>query len=409
MDPDDSVFEEDLTVGSFDAQTMATLERRVKLIPDPFSEDPYYQGSDSRTKRKHDHNPDFISKKDANTTNTKAAKTQGKWLSILVSHVMKIGQKIDLQKTSEKKEKSDGKTNTSSSISGDTAPESPSRARGALRDTSHQDEGQSHDREDARSSTFSTKRKYCAAGFGLFLIVAIAVCSNEMSKLRERTNPIDSKSDIYEWDFTLKPTSRGTISPKTDAPTISLSPLSPTRSPSRSPLTPADATTTKNPISGPTLTPSIPASTLTPTVRPTVAPTLSKLTNFDQIMSEVSTSIMNKIRQGDSSQARAFEWLVNDPDYFSYSANRIIQRWALAVFKLEITAASNRRLQSVVDGTMQYTDECTWFEENFDDEDACDSDGNIEYLYFKDLGLVGTIPSELFLLSKLGRLYASYE
>jgi hypothetical protein len=119
-------------------------------------------------------------------------------------------------------------------------------------------------------------------------------------------------------------------------------------------------------------------------------------------MTQISASILDDIATTGTVQRRAMQWITDDPDYFSYSEDRIIQRWALAVFSLEVsTSRRNRRLNAAFEDWMEYNDECDWFISSNNGVGTCDDAGVFKYLILRDVDLDGTIPSELFLLNQL--------
>ena len=136
-----------------------------------------------------------------------------------------------------------------------------------------------------------------------------------------------------------------------------------------------------------------------------MAPTFTKSTNFTVIMSQISPSIVDSINDGGSPQHLAYQWLVKDPDYYTYSETRIVQRWVLAVFKIKTATSSqrraDRRLNEALDTWMEYTNECEWFTSWYENRVACNAKGQYRNLILRNIGLEGTIPSELNLLSNL--------
>jgi hypothetical protein len=107
-----------------------------------------------------------------------------------------------------------------------------------------------------------------------------------------------------------------------------------------------------------------------------------------------------------SPQAKALEWLSNDPQFSEYEMHRLYQRYALAVLYYSTTS----RLWDS-EGWMTYTNECTWNSdwrgyvgEGSDNEDMCGEESQFLYLNLGPDPLAGTIPSELELMSDLVRL-----
>jgi len=129
----------------------------------------------------------------------------------------------------------------------------------------------------------------------------------------------------------------------------------------------------------------------------------------------VSPNSLSFLADSDTPQFQAFEWLASDPEYLGYSPNRIIQRWALAVFffstAVQESNNNNRRVltESSVSSNsnwmLSYTNECSWY--STDPLDVlCNQDGMLVAIHLAGGGLEGTIPSELALLSNwLGKLF----
>jgi hypothetical protein len=167
---------------------------------------------------------------------------------------------------------------------------------------------------------------------------------------------------------------------------------------------------------------------------------------FMKIMARISPRTAMAIENTNSNHHRAFRWLTNDPDFYSYNDNRLMQRWVLAFFNLEVRLSPpppsseptplpsepttespsglpsglpiasspnfdpfpDRRLNwNSMESWMQYTDECQWFTSFFFNNVACDSRMEFKRFVLINLGLEGTIPTELALLSKLGKEHAN--
>jgi hypothetical protein len=278
-------------------------------------------------------------------------------------------------------------------------------------------------------SSFSKAKYYWAALFAIFLIGAIAALSYGYKHFRGQNavpaqiSDTTEQEEVLKWDWTFKPSQQGTSPPTmtalpssalptplpTRAPTL-LPSRTPTSLPSMVPSTsmPSSNPTTSSPSATPTSIPTrsesptrvpTPPPTRTPTRSPTMAPTITKEANFTLIMTQISPSILDDIATAGTAQQLAMQFMTDDPDYFSYSENRIIQRWALAVFSLEIsTSRRNRRLN---EDWMDYKDECDWFISSNNGAGTCDNAGVFKYLVLPNVDLDGTIPSELFLLNQL--------
>mmetsp|Transcript_13524 Transcript_13524/g.32625 ORF Transcript_13524/g.32625 Transcript_13524/m.32625 type:complete len:743 (+) Transcript_13524:226-2454(+) len=190
------------------------------------------------------------------------------------------------------------------------------------------------------------------------------------------------------------------------SPTVT--PTIETQSPSDVPSASPSRTPTGRPSSWPSAAPStIPSSN--PTERDP-AEDLSFL--LGTVSQELKERIQNDI---DSKQREAFEWLIRDPDFYSYDERHLIQRYVLALFSLEMTVPNpGRNLRkgrnlnwNSLETWMQYTDECTWFTSYYSDRVGCDRTGTWKRLVLYNLDLQGTIPSELALLTRMETLILS--
>jgi hypothetical protein len=168
---------------------------------------------------------------------------------------------------------------------------------------------------------------------------------------------------------------------------------------------------TSIPSSSPTLGPS--TTNTTTTNDSTDPPLVSVPADLLEWIELVSPNSLSSLGDSDTPQFQAFEWLASDPDYIGYSPNRIIQRWALAVFFFSSVQESNTRrvlTESSVSSNsnwMSYTNECSWHSTY--PLDVCNQDGMLKVVHLVDSGLEGTIPSELALLSNsLGKLLFRY-
>eukprot|EP00980_Cylindrotheca_fusiformis_P007287 scaffold1525_cov142-Cylindrotheca_fusiformis.AAC.87 len=286
---------------------------------------------------------------------------------------------------------------SAASIDGETVPETPPGFRGVIEIPSKNFE------EEEIGHLLSSKQKYMiAACLGVFLIAGIAVCATVFSNINHQGAVPDTVEETFDdWEWTFKPTQAPSSSP-----TISLSPtIAPTtESPTKAPTPKPSQVPTIQPSSTPTNSPTV---TPIPSKSPTMAPTFTKAESFTQIMARISPSTLDEIEANGSPQNRAFNWIVGDPEYYSYSEGRIIQRWVLALFSLEISATrrANRRLNDALDTWMEYTDECQWWLSSHEDNRyGCDDDGLFRNLVIQDTPLHGSIPSELFLLTTLKRI-----
>ena len=109
----------------------------------------------------------------------------------------------------------------------------------------------------------------------------------------------------------------------------------------------------------------------------------------------------------DSVQYYATAWISQDPNFYDYTQDRVIQRWALAILakSLDLNSGSEnpserRKLQiqqSDLLGWLSYADECSWFTSS--KEEPCDQDGMYQIIDLHNMSLRGTLPSELAMLS----------
>jgi hypothetical protein len=119
-----------------------------------------------------------------------------------------------------------------------------------------------------------------------------------------------------------------------------------------------------------------------------------------QIIESVSPTSLLALEGLSSAQLRAVDWLSQDPDYFTYSVERIVQRWAMAVVYYSLGAEmwtipeSRRSLQAPA--VFSWEHECQWFSTK--NKDICDGDYRIIGIHLDNKGLTGTIPAEVALL-----------
>jgi hypothetical protein len=104
-----------------------------------------------------------------------------------------------------------------------------------------------------------------------------------------------------------------------------------------------------------------------------------------------------------SPQARAMLWVAADPSFGDYTNSRIIQRYVLAVFAYEVVrsddAGSGRALYRALPTWLDYEiNECDWYT-TLEAEPVCDGFGYYVHLDLADQGLMGTLPTEISLLS----------
>jgi Leucine-rich repeat (LRR) protein len=112
----------------------------------------------------------------------------------------------------------------------------------------------------------------------------------------------------------------------------------------------------------------------------------------------------------DSPQARALEWLLQDPNLASYREERLLQRFALATF---YHSTHGDGWDNSADWLSHDVHECQWYmappvshlEPNYESLNAtgepCEGGDIYQHLRFFNQGLVGTLPPELGLLTSL--------
>jgi hypothetical protein len=282
--------------------------------------------------------------------------------------------------------------------SNDDGVESPPGFNGTVQIPSPSKDGELPPPSGSRGSGWGTKKYTYACVLGLFLLCSIAALSYGLIRVRDlNLSPVSSAIPTGDWDWTFKPTAQGSPDPFETEPTMA-------PSKSWSPTVPGETRT-------PTRNPTVPPTTSTPT-QSSASPTLTKRENLKVVLGDVSSSIVEDIETDGTAQQEAFEWLANDPEYFTYSERKVVQRWVLALFSLEIATTnrrlSDRRLNEAMVTWMEYTDECTWFTSWYENRVACDSEGTFKFLVLRNIGLDGSIPTELTLLTKLGKSFFQF-
>jgi len=97
----------------------------------------------------------------------------------------------------------------------------------------------------------------------------------------------------------------------------------------------------------------------------------------------------------------AIAWQTNDPNFADYSDELQIQRYTLALFYY---ATGGDNWENNTDWLDYEVPECEWFSKA---DPVCDENGIYLALHLDDNGLVGELPPELSLLSKLEMLELS--
>ncbi|KAL3934512.1 MAG: hypothetical protein SGBAC_009790 [Bacillariaceae sp.] len=206
------------------------------------------------------------------------------------------------------------------------------------------------------------------------------------------------------------------------APTDWVPSASPTGKPSFETTSPSDVPSA-NPSEHPSREPSIvptPSPSSIPSSNPTERDPAEDLTT---VLATYSETLKDRIQQDlNSKQREAFEWLIRDPEFYTYSERQLMQRYVLALFALEMTVPNPGRQRNLrgndihgernlnwnsLETWLQYTDECTWFTSYYFDRVGCDRNGTWKRLVLYNLDLQGTIPSELALLTRMETLVLS--
>lgn len=163
------------------------------------------------------------------------------------------------------------------------------------------------------------------------------------------------------------------------------------------------------------------------TIKEDTNTTLATMSEEDFLLNLLPDHTINAIQADEySPQARAFAWLLGDPDFPSFPDWRKIQRFALATF-FYATGGQDGRGWVGDDNWLSYgSNECDWFaSDNLGPSNPelemygveasypplafasglCgmgnESDGSVERLAFNANGLKGTLPQELSLLTSL--------
>ena len=109
-------------------------------------------------------------------------------------------------------------------------------------------------------------------------------------------------------------------------------------------------------------------------------------------------------------QARAIVWVAADPNFDDYTESRLLQRYVLAVFAFGLEAKDDAGnigpLSDVLPKWLDYNiNECDW-DTTLESEPVCDGFGFYTHLELAEMGLLGTFPTEISLLSNsLGKFF----
>jgi hypothetical protein len=214
----------------------------------------------------------------------------------------------------------------------------------------------------------------------------------------------DAPSSAPPKEFVISPSPTADQTPTPEPPAPPTSQAQPSPSPAVATTPPPTSVTTPAPTWVPTIA-AVPSNTATPvpTLAATVAAAPTNTSTVDQFLSGLPT-YSRELAFGNASspQATALDWLRSDPLYGEYELHRLNQRYALAVF----FHSTDGRSWSISDGWMSYENECAWYQHwTAWAGGVCAEGSRLSVLdsYNNELG--GSLPTELELLSDLGRMY----
>jgi hypothetical protein len=129
-------------------------------------------------------------------------------------------------------------------------------------------------------------------------------------------------------------------------------------------------------------------------------------TDLRFVIANLSPTSLTFLDDPESAQNKAFDWMTKDPSYWSMDISTIVQRWTLAVLYYS-TGGPNWKTEQLPDTYaagkspwLSYSDECLWESSNEGTQGRiCDSDNNYFAIHLRKIGLTGTLPAELGLLS----------
>lgn len=272
----------------------------------------------------------------------------------------------------------------------DTQPESPPAILGvADNDKTQVEDGETVEKDGDESTYFTYVRPskrivLCAAVMGAILILLIGGLAIAYIQVNDEGDG-ESSSSSTALDAPV-----GGFNPEDFSPTVP------------APVSTGDGTSP--PLSfGPT-----PAPAVVPTMAPLPVP-VTEQANLMNILSTNGVDVTNLLEEDDNSQYRALRWLASDPNYYSYTEPRLVQRWVLAVlaFSMYNDEAKINAAASVLPQWLDHDiNECDWFTTST--ETICTGFGYYRHLELRDQRLYGTIPTELALLSgSLGKTHST--
>lgn len=250
-----------------------------------------------------------------------------------------------------------------------------------------------------------TRKHYAiACCMTFFLLATIAALAYTFVALQANEDEVTQQSQKSARGVTPNPTPSLPTSEPTFTRTNAPSPIGPSPRPTKAPT----AAPSRNPSGAPSGMPTVAPTTLAPTIAPSGAPTDSPEYILREALADVAASdqTYRAIERQGTPQRKAFEWLLDDPNFMTYLPRRKVQRFALAV--LYYSTTQPQFAQESMQTWMSYdTNECTWFTSWFENRLACGSDDIFKFLTLRNINLIGEIPAEITLLRKLNSLVLS--
>lgn len=132
---------------------------------------------------------------------------------------------------------------------------------------------------------------------------------------------------------------------------------------------------------------------------PTPSPTTQDFASLQQLISSVSFDGGAALNETDSPQSRALDWLASSENLQEYPDWKRIQRYVLATLYFSTNADDWFKN----DGWLSEEDECKWYSQageaySFPLE-ACTENGTYAVITLKKNNMIGTVPSEVAILS----------
>ena len=230
-----------------------------------------------------------------------------------------------------------------------------------------------------------------AGCLGIILLGAVAVLSVSLYQYRRRDDGVGGQSLRSPHDDS---------EPIADIVIMPSAPIAPIPIPGLTFVMPGSS-----PIAVPTSP--LPAPINPPTSRFSFNNSSSAVDFVRDTILQVSPKLDLAFNDTNSTQFAVLQWLAEDPSLSNYNQSKIVQRFALSSFFLSVTESGNsmprfgRSLRGLQDSDfsnwMSYSDECYWYSTK--PEEVCDSDGIVRAIHLVDLGLHGSLPPELSLLS----------